>query len=400
MSSTENQIKTTLLNQSDLQSKESLKGNIAQNREEYEHFEKVFVNLIKELINKSNIKTHTVSSRTKKIDSIIEKIERKGYKNSSQLTDICGIRIITYFTEDIERIASLIENEFQIDIINSVDKRNYSDFGYSSLHYVCLLNENQLELCEYRKFTGMKCEIQIRTILQHAWAEIEHDLGYKGRIYLSHCEQKSFRRIAALLEQADLEFMNLSQVALNATQGTAITEQSIRNLICNNDTVNEIDKLIYEFMKTKNDQFELIDDLGFLTNQFQNEFHSLLIDNDFRIFRFLEIKYNEELERLLSISKSDLFKTFIMVHETERDFFNITRASLPKGYTLGVLVLHLILHSSDLIVVVKDRLRDYYRQRVERVNWIYKTQHNFDKVIEVLLAKYQMLPLNERKIVN
>jgi putative GTP pyrophosphokinase len=400
MSSTDNQIKTALFNQNDLLSEESLPEIIEPNYEEYKQFEKAFLNLVLSLIETSKIKTHTVSSRTKNIDSIIEKIERKGYKNSNQLTDICGIRIITYFTEDIERIASLIEKEFQIDTINSVDKRNYSDFGYSSLHYVCLLNDKRLELGEYRKFTGMKCEVQIRTILQHAWAEIEHDLGYKGSIYLSLSEQKAFRRIAALLEQADMEFMNLNQVALNTTQGTAITEQSIRDLIQNNETVNEIDKQICEFMKSKNDKFELVDDLGFLTNKFDGEISSLLIDRDFRIFRFIEIKYNEDLERILSISKSDLLKTFTLVDETERDFFNITRTSLPKGYTLGVLVLHMILHSSDLIVVVKDRLKDYYRQRIERVNWKYQTQHNFDKVIEVLLAKYQMLPLNERKIVS
>ncbi len=53
-------------------------------------------------------------------------------------------------------------------------------FGYQSIHYLVKLKGERARLAEYRNLKDGVVEIQIRTILQHAWAEIEHDIQYKS----------------------------------------------------------------------------------------------------------------------------------------------------------------------------------------------------------------------------
>ena len=78
-----------------------------------------------------------------------------------------------------------------------------------SMHYVVSIHQNRLKFTEYKSYTNLKIEIQIRSILQHGWAEIEHDLGYKGAKGIPDEFKRDFNRISALLETADNEFDRL-----------------------------------------------------------------------------------------------------------------------------------------------------------------------------------------------
>jgi len=82
-------------------------------------------------------------------------------------------------------------------------------FGYISLHYIIKLNAARKQLPEYERFKEWKAEIQIRTILQHAWADIEHDLGYKSKDTVPRNIQRDFNRLSGLLELADKEFLGI-----------------------------------------------------------------------------------------------------------------------------------------------------------------------------------------------
>lgn len=92
-------------------------------------------------------------------------------------------------------------------------------FGYQSLHYVASLSEDRTRLIEYSRFADRKIEIQIRSILQHAWAEIEHDLGYKSAAGIPRDIRRRFSRVAGLLELADDEF-SIIRKELDAYAGT------------------------------------------------------------------------------------------------------------------------------------------------------------------------------------
>lgn len=113
-----------------------------------------------------------------------------------------------------DEVAKIIQQEFEIDEENSIDKRKKDtpeQFGYMSLHFVAAIGVERLSLPEYRQYANIVAEIQIRSIIQHAWAEIEHDLGYKSELEIPYGIRRAFYRLSALLEQADLNFSNIRQ---------------------------------------------------------------------------------------------------------------------------------------------------------------------------------------------
>jgi ppGpp synthetase/RelA/SpoT-type nucleotidyltranferase len=169
--------------------------------------------LVRRALQGADLHPHTVTHRVKGRASAARKIERKAANYSlSDITDLLGLRVITYFDYEVSDVAEIIEKEFVVDWDNSVDKRTTLDpdrFGYLSLHYVVSLNQGRLALPEYRNFENVKFEIQIRSILQHAWAEIEHDLGYRTENAIPAQLRRRFSRLAGLLELADEEFTQI-----------------------------------------------------------------------------------------------------------------------------------------------------------------------------------------------
>lgn len=228
----------------------------------YKKFRALLEPLLQELLTIRNIRIHKLESRTKSRESLAGKLLRpeKEYSDLKEITDICGARIITYLLKDVDQIASLIESEFEIDKEHSIDKRSYAEpdrFGYVSLHYVVALNESRRRLPEYIAFKDYKAEVQIRTIIQHAWAEIEHDLGYKSSQAVPYDIRRRFARLAALLETADEQFAMIDeQVAEYKSKVSeklkgddpdiAIDGTSVFELITSDPVIVELEQAISE----------------------------------------------------------------------------------------------------------------------------------------------------------
>ncbi|MDB5243723.1 MAG: hypothetical protein JWP57_4349 [Spirosoma sp.] len=193
------------------------------------------------LIEKPNDKSiiHLIAGRVKDEESLQKKIIRKEgkYNSLSDITDIVGIRIITYLESQVDYVSKIIESEFIIDKVNSTDKRKVAtnEFGYKSLHFIVSMSEDRCKLPEYKNFNSIKFEVQIRSILQHAWAEIEHDLGYKSNIEVPDTLKRNFSRLSALLEIADVEFDKLKKELVSY-------EISLPKLIQNSPEEVEINK--------------------------------------------------------------------------------------------------------------------------------------------------------------
>jgi ppGpp synthetase/RelA/SpoT-type nucleotidyltranferase len=172
------------------------------------------VNITKSLLDSQGIEYLAITGRTKDIESTIEKVKRKSYNQPDrQLTDLSGIRIITYFESDVERISQLIESSFSIDANNSLSKASLmatNQIGYRSVHYVCDLGSERTELPEFAGLSGLKFEFQIRTVLQHAWAELAHDRNYKFSGKLPKEIERKLYLYAGMLEIADKGFDDLS----------------------------------------------------------------------------------------------------------------------------------------------------------------------------------------------
>lgn len=157
----------------------------------------------------------TISSRVKEYESVVEKIKRKGYASPmEQLTDLGGVRIIVMFESDLVRVSKLIERSFSIDKNNSSDKMrqmSVDQTGYRSVHFVCDMGEARFALPEYSNLNGLKFEFQVRTVLQHAWAELAHDRNYKFSGKLPEGAERKLYLYAGMLELADKGLDELSR---------------------------------------------------------------------------------------------------------------------------------------------------------------------------------------------
>ena len=161
-----------------------------------------------------------VEHRVKEEKSLAGKLERKGdaYNTFEDITDILGCRVICFLSDEIDKIGKKVEETFVIDREHSSDKRaliKEDSFGYLSLHYICSLPEGDKwpkEIC------GKKFEVQIRSILQHAWSAIHHDIGYKSDFGVPRDIRRQFARLAGLLELADEEFVRARDNMVNYTE--------------------------------------------------------------------------------------------------------------------------------------------------------------------------------------
>lgn len=215
--------------------------------------------ILSEILQQNKINLYSISCRVKSRESLEKKLKKKNsYAKLEDLTDIGGIRITTYFEDDVKKIAALLEQEFDIDLINSIDKKALLDpdrFGYLSMHHVISFDDGRCKYPEYQRYKGLKAEVQTRSILQHAWAEIEHDLGYKTEQGVPTNIRRRFSRLAGLLELADQEFITIRDELETYSQAVTVQIQtdpqdvaidlvSLRAFVRNSTVVKRLDLAI------------------------------------------------------------------------------------------------------------------------------------------------------------
>lgn len=186
-------------------------------RENYLRFSEILVSLLKSLLSAEDVDYVSISGRAKEVASFQEKLTREGkdYIDPFQeVTDLCGIRIVAYGGDDLQRIEDLILENFTVDREHSVDKSKTLDpdrFGYLSRHYIIELSDERKGLREYKDYSALRAEVQIRTTLQHAWAALDHKLRYSSKQEIPRELRRRLYRISALLEMADDEFERLKK---------------------------------------------------------------------------------------------------------------------------------------------------------------------------------------------
>lgn len=197
---------------------EEYEGNIAQ----YKEFEETLNGYLKEIIEELSKQEDPVEmgendieikSRTKEPKSLKGKIIRKDYEEPlKEITDLVGAKIMLTSLRYAELVYELVKKKFSTSVIEEIDKskilKDARKFGYLGRHIVIRCNKD-MEVERFRKFDGLAAEIQIKTLLQHTWAEIEHKLRYKPQIKLDEERQRYFDRLAAMIEVADDLFKEL-----------------------------------------------------------------------------------------------------------------------------------------------------------------------------------------------
>ena len=326
--------------------------NYKNNKKTFDNFAQKLEILLKELFDEKDVNYQNISTRTKDTNSLTKKVESKNkYSKLEDITDLVGCRIIAYFEDDVEKIIQIIKEEFIIDEKNSIDKKQILEpdrFGYLSYHIICSISDTRKKLSEYKKYENIKFEIQIRTILQHAWAEIEHDIGYKSNIQVPKQFQRRFSRIAGLLEMVDDEFSRIKNEILTYT--TSLTTQTVLDTDIN---VNSLDKYL--------EDNELIQGLDKYFINKTNASYMPDYKNFLEIFveyikNYSDFEYIKDLDKFIKINELIFFKILDKILE----LFPIELEQLkeltiiPQGMSLIYILLIYAISNNN-----KEILRDF-----------------------------------------
>lgn len=178
-----------------------------------------FIALVTAILDEAGINYLSITGRTKSIASFAGKAARRVdgellYADPLRdITDQIGVRVITYVLSDVAAVADLLSDQVVVKDDRDMGQETASQgrFGYSSRHLLIALDAARESQPAYEQLRGRVASVQIRTVLQHAWAEFEHDIRYKGTVPAEHAREfdRRFTLAAGLLELADREFSTI-----------------------------------------------------------------------------------------------------------------------------------------------------------------------------------------------
>lgn len=320
--------------------------------------------LIRSLLKPLKVSLLDVNSRVKTLESATKKIDGSGgkYETFGDLHDMLGVRVITYLQSDVEAVVAALRADFDVDDSRSSSKASMLDptqFGYLSEHLVVRVHESRAGLVEWVPYANQYFEIQIRSVLQHAWAEIEHDLGYKSATGIPTHLKRRFARLAGLLETADVEFDALSAEAESYAEGVRATiesggavdvdQDSIAALISTQGVVRTVDLAIAEGIGAElepsasrsyaGSRAEELVRVGLVSTEMVE--HALSLDSE-KLVRFAVAWLTGSPERIASRREDDFPEDLPSNMDAEGNF-----KTLSPGVSLFYLYLHEQMKSSD-----------------------------------------------------
>ncbi|MEJ6020524.1 GTP pyrophosphokinase [Corynebacterium sp. H113] len=193
-----------------------------------------FADGISEILADSGLAFDQVTARVKTWRSLRMKAMRRRDDGSfvyadpwADIHDLVGARITTYHSTEIPSVLEVLADD--LDILRTTDKtletRISGQLGYGSHHLVCRIGENAPNILE--PYKGLEFEIQVRTVLQHAWAEFEHDIRYKSAEGVVDPRiDRAFALAAGLIELADQQFDQIASIIDEQEQEAASAQDS------------------------------------------------------------------------------------------------------------------------------------------------------------------------------
>lgn len=155
-----------------------------------------------------------ISTRVKDPERFLEKAKRINKESKKpkynypleEIQDQIGARIVVYYKCDIEPVRKKVLSEFREVEDRKVEQPDPDRFAYEAHHFICFIPHDIY--CKYEPSIDF-FELQISTLFQHAWAQAEHDLGYKSQCELEYDDRKRIALAAAQAWGADIIFDEL-----------------------------------------------------------------------------------------------------------------------------------------------------------------------------------------------
>jgi putative GTP pyrophosphokinase len=200
--------------------RESAVTEFTKIRPRYVDFANTARDMISVILRGAQVRCQSIQARAKEIDEFGKKAAKPlesdpakpKYPNPlSDITDMAGVRVITFLPRTVEDVCDLIEKNFAVSekVYKGENLIDEGKIGYQSVHYLVKMNTSRTQLPEYESYKDLILEIQVRTILQHAWAEMQHDIQYKSTVEIPTLIKRRFIALAGLLDIADREFQTL-----------------------------------------------------------------------------------------------------------------------------------------------------------------------------------------------
>lgn len=213
-------------------------------RPRYEKLAEEVAYILEKHIRYAKVEYSAVTHRTKTVDSFCEKVKRKDYKEPlREITDIAGVRVVFLYKSDRPQLEAAIERNLEvIDRVDKIEAAGPERFGYGALHYLVRLGRGASG-ARYDDLKDLICEVQVRTILQDAWAIVAHHMSYKEEAAVPEELRRDLNGLSALFELADKNFDSLKREReaygeavkkqLEGTRGAGFFQQDVNldNLI-------------------------------------------------------------------------------------------------------------------------------------------------------------------------
>ncbi|MDN6284007.1 MAG: hypothetical protein L0J74_14280 [Corynebacterium sp.] len=183
--------------------------------------------VVSEELSDAGINFDQVSVRIKNRGSYLRKLrdkEHPDYRDFASAHDVLGVRVTVFTTSEIPLLVGVMRGMFDVHSVTDKTAQTAAQglFGYASRHVIAAIDGSILP--ELREYDGRLIEVQLRTVLQHAWAEFEHDVRYKNPGYqLTPEVHRAFTLAAGLIEVADQQF---DMIARNTTDHDSSTEDT------------------------------------------------------------------------------------------------------------------------------------------------------------------------------
>ncbi|MCT4595330.1 MAG: hypothetical protein N4A57_13855 [Anaeromicrobium sp.] len=300
-------------------------GQYSDKREHYKKLSEIVKNIINEVLQEKHISCHSINNRAKEVESFAEKIVRKGYKDPlRQMQDLSGIRIINYIEDDVKSTCHVIEGLFKVE--EKIDKSSgltNNTFGYKSVHYVARLSDRRLELPEFKRYKDDVFEIQVRTLLQHTWAEIEHDRNYKfkGVLPKESNIKRRFALLAGLLEMADREFNSISKdLDMYAKATVNNIEKGDLDIELNSTSLREYMSIKFKEHINDNNMGKIqVNEQSY--NKVIKELKNMGVRTISELDKVMSKYYDNKLKESISNNNlSNLLKAILMIENTDEHF--------------------------------------------------------------------------------
>jgi ppGpp synthetase/RelA/SpoT-type nucleotidyltranferase len=197
-------------NMTEYDNTEDVRRQFIELRPFYERLVEEVRHVLQSKIDLTDVKPVSLNGRVKEVDSLISKIGRKKYQNPlSEITDLAGVRVVCNYESDLGTISELINSNF--DVYEHIDKSHdlgTDKMGYHGSHFIVALG-TRYSGTRYDSIVKLKCEVQVRTVLQDAWAIISHQLVYKNEDAIPQRLRRDLNNVASLLEIAQGVFDNV-----------------------------------------------------------------------------------------------------------------------------------------------------------------------------------------------